>query len=149
MPTYTNTTIPKIVWASDFSKTLSFGYGLDNVITYSVAGDESQFALVQSGAEYSWITNTFYVLEADVRWIPYEDTTSPLASSWNYSDGWREFLEYARTKATFRFYPDKTAATYITSYLVEPINGTHGLEPDGTRNIRLVIRNNTTPYAGY
>jgi len=149
MPTYTNITIPKIVWWYDYSKTLSFGYGLDNVITYSSSDENSQFALLQNASEYSWIINTFYILEADVRWIPYNDTTNPVANGWNTTNGWREFLEFARAKNPFRFYPDKDSATYITSYLVEPINGTHGLEIDGTRNVRLVIRNNTTPYTGY
>jgi hypothetical protein len=149
MSTYTNLTIPKIVWWYDYSKTLSFGYGLDNVITYSSSDENSQFALLQNASEYSWIINTFYTLEADVRWIPYNNTTNPIANGWNTTNGWREFLEFGRAKNPFRFYPDKDNATYITSYLVEPINGTHGLEIDGTRNVRLVIRNNITPYTGY
>ena len=149
MSTYTSTTIPKIVWGYNTNKTLSFGYGLDNVISYSNIDDASQFALLQNGAEYGWVVNTSYILEADVRWIPFEDTTNPIANGWNTTDGWREFLEYGRTKLSFRFYPNKDQATYITSYLVEPLNGTHGLEIDGTRNIRLIIRNNITPYTGY
>ncbi len=148
MSTYSSY-IPKIVWADGFTKTLSFGYPLDNIITYSTIDDGSQFALLQNGTEYGWVVNTFYVLEADIRWIPYQNTTSPTANGWNSTDGWREFLEYGRTKFPFRFYPDKDDATYITSYLAEPLNGTHGLEIDGTRRLRLVIRNNTTPYEGY
>lgn len=148
MPSYSNN-IPKITWSDGYSKTLSFGYKMDSVVTYAPADDASQFALLQNGNEYGWIPNTSYVLEGDIRWIPFEDTTNPVANGWNSVDGWREFLEYARTKFPFRFYPDKDSATYITSYLVEPINGTHGLEIDGTRRIRLVIRNNTTPYEGY
>ena len=139
--------IPQIRWGNGFLNTLVFGYPLDNIITYSTIDDGSQFALLQNGAEYGWVVNTSYILEADVRWIPYSNID--FINGWNSFEGWREFLEYGRTKLPFRFYPNTDGATYITSYLVEPLNGTHGLEIDGTRNIRLVIRNNTTPYTGY
>ena len=70
-------------------------------------------------------------------------------TGWDGVNGVRAFLEWARAKNTFRWYPNKDEATYITSYLVEPLDGAHTLEPDGTRSIRIKIRNSTNDYSGY
>lgn len=142
-----STTKPKITWGTSFSNTLTFEYQMDNVVSYAASDENSQFALLQNGSEYSWIPSTMYILEGDVRWI--RDTDFSFVNGWRTTAGWLEFLEYSRAKNAFRFYPDRDGATYITSYLVEPINATHGLEIDGTRRIRLVIRNGNTPYEGY
>lgn len=135
---------PKIVWNGN---TINFKYILDNAVSYSVPFQDSQFVQTKSGKEASWIKNTIYVLEADVRWIP--TITSTGVTGWDGATGWRAFLEYARKKNSFQFYPDKDETTYIDSFLADPIDGTHTLEFDGSRKVRLIIRNTTNPYTGY
>lgn len=147
MGIYSNTK-PKIKWGAGFSNVLSFEYRMDNIVSYSASDASSQFALLQNGTEYSWIPSTSYVLEGDVRWI--RDVDFSFVNGWRTTAGWLSFLDYSRNKIPFQFYPDQTNdSIYITSYLVEPINATHDLEIDGTRRIRLVIRNGNTPYEGY
>lgn len=142
--------IPKITWGTSFANTVNIGYPLDNWASYSSAFDGSQFLQVESGTEDAWVINTNYILEGDIRWIPTSDLTNPTRTGWDGTTGVRAFLEWARLKNQFRWYPNKDDnATYVTSYLVEPINGAHALEPDGTRTIRIVMRNSSTPYNGY
>ena len=128
----------RLVWNGN---TLDSKYPLDNAVSYSSPIEGSQVVRIQNGDEYAWIPNVNYVLEGDVRWLSTTD--------WDDANGWRAFLEYARQKNKFQFYPNKNLGTYIDSYLVEPMGGEHTLEPDGTRKVRLVIRNTTTAYAGY
>ena len=127
--------------------TLLMGYALDNSTSYSTVIDGSDFVRTENGTEYSWVPNTNYILEADIRWIP--TTSTATQTGWDGATGWRAFLEYARAKNKFTFYPFTGISTGIESYLVDPLDGQHELEPDGTRRIRLVIRNTTTPYTGF
>jgi hypothetical protein len=138
---------PKIAWGNTFSKTLNIKYPLHNWIASSKAFEESTFVIIESGEEDAWIINTEYYLQGDVRFIPIEDTTDQ--TGWDDTDGWNDFLLWARKKNVFRFYPDKDSNTYIESYLVQPMDGAPTLEPDGTRTIQLYIRNATTSYDGY
>ena len=128
--------------------TLLMQYPFDNTNAYSTVIDGSETVRIENGFEYSWIPNTNYILEADVRWIP--TTSTSTQTGWDGATGWRAFLEYARAKNQFKFYPDaRNPDYYINSYLVEPLNGEHELESDGTRRFRLVIRNTTTAYEGF
>lgn len=140
---------PKILWGAGFANTLSLGYPLDNIS----AGDEpragSSVDQAPSGVEDAWTVGTDYVLGADVRYIPQADTAVPVATGWDGATGFREFLKYARDKNLVRFYPDKDAGTYIDSYLVDPMTGQGDLEDDGTRRVRVKLRNPATPYDGY
>jgi hypothetical protein len=129
---------PSILWNGN---TLQFEYPLDNAISYSTIIDGSQMLRTENGTEYSWIPNTNFILEGDVRWIS--------TTQWDGTTGWRAFLEYARAKNKFNFYIDSNEPESVESYLVEPLNGEHELEPDGTRRIRLVVRNTTTSYEGF
>lgn len=138
---------PKITWNTSFATTLSIQYPVDNFSTYSQPRDGSTFAQSQSGIEDSWIIGTDYYLEVDIRWIPITDTGS--ATGWDGATSWRGFLEWARAKNAFRFYPDKDSGTFYTSFLLEPALAGAELEIDGTRRIRLVMRNATTAYLGY
>jgi hypothetical protein len=141
--------IPKITWSGSYAATLNMGYPLDNWASYSNAFQGSQYAQVESGVEDAWIINTEYVLEGAIRWIPTSNSANPTQTGWDGVNGVRAFLEYARAKNTFRWYPDTNSASYITSYLVEPLDGAPTLEPDGTRTIRIKIRNSSTDYSGY
>ena len=140
---------PKILWGSGFANTLSFGYPLDNV----QAGDEPRAGSVvdqaPSGVEDAWTVGTDYVLSADVRYIPQTDTASPVATGWDGATGFRAFLQWARDKNLVRVYSDKDGGTFIDSYLVEPMSGQPELEEDGTRRLRIKIRNASTAYDGY
>ena len=137
----------KITWGNSFANTLSVAYPLDDWNSTSAARQGSVFVQSLSGIEDAWIYGTDYTLSGQVRWIPTSDTDT--ATGWDGSTGWRAFIEWARQKQQFRFYPDKDSGTYILSYLVDPIDGAHSLEPDGTRSITLSIRNGTTAYSGY
>jgi hypothetical protein len=143
-------TRPAIRWGAGFANLLQLGYALDNVR----AGDEpragSTVDQAPSGVEDAWTTGVDYVLSADVRWIPRADTAAPAATGWDGAAGFRAFLAWARDKNLVRWYPDVTdAATFIDSYLVEPMQGQGDNESDGTRRIPLKLRNSSTPYNGY
>ena len=140
---------PKITWGSGFTNTLNIGYPLDNWVASSRAFAESTFIQIESGEEDSWVINTEYYLEGDVRFIPATNQTNPSRTGWDGATGFNAFLIWARDKNQFRFYPDKDSATYILSYLVEPTDIAPTQEQDGTRTIRLYIRNASTSYDGY
>ena len=87
------------------------------------------------------------MFEGSFRWLP--TTGSVGQTGWDGVAGWRAFLEWSRQKNQFRYYPDKNSGTYYTSYLVEPVNGSHDIEPDGTRSVRVKMRNSSGSYEGY
>jgi hypothetical protein len=137
---------PKIEYGANFSKTLTFEYPVDNWSAYSSPREGSDFVYTLGGVEDSWIVGTDYYLEAQIRWIP---TVSGSFSGWEGDPGFDDFLEFARTKAPFKWYPDATVTGSITSYLVDPLEGGASLEPDGTKSITLLIRNTGSAYLGY
>lgn len=137
---------PKITWGASFVNTLTIAYPLDDWRSYSEQRGGSITLQVESGTEDAWDMGSDYVLEGSARWIT---STGTNPSGWDGSTGWRAFLEWARLKNVFRFYPNADVNTYYSCYLVEPLNGQHTLEMDGTRSIRLVIRNPTSPFDGY
>lgn len=139
-------TLPKITWGSGYTKTLNIGYPVDNWSSYSQPREGSEWVYTLGGIEDSWVIDNDYFLECDVRWIP---TSGSSPSGWWSTDGWDDFMQYVRAKNTFRWYPDKDSATYIESYLVEPLGGGPALEPDGTKTIRLIMRNTGSAYTGY
>jgi hypothetical protein len=144
--------VPKITWSGSFGTQLDIAYPLNNLVASSRAFDGSTFLQIESGEEDAWIINTEYYLEGDVRFIPNSNTTASgtmTQTGWDGDAGVRAFIEWAQEKNIFRFYPDKTSGTYIESYLVEPTTTAPNIESDGTRTIRLVIRNASTPYDGY
>lgn len=140
MPDY-RLKVPKILWGAALANTLTLPYPLDNVIAGPEprAGSESDQA--PSGVEDAWTVGTDYILEGDARWIP--------QATWDGATGFAAFLTWARDKKVIRFYPDKDAGTYIDCYLVEPMTGQGEQENDGTRRIRLRLRNVTTAFDGY
>lgn len=133
---------PVIVWGDNLDKSLSFTYPLYDWVTRSEALDGSQFLRIESGYEDAWIVNTSYVLEGTVRFI----ADDGISYGWDDPvNGWEAFLEWARQKNQFVYFPDIDSAG-ILSYLVSPIDEPPTIEPDGTRTIRLVIRNSTSQY---
>ena len=146
-------TIPKITWGAGFTGSLEIGFPLDFAVSYSKPREGSERAQFISGEEDSWIVGTDYILEGQARWIPIAATTSSLnvaQAGWDGALGFRAFLEWAKTAQQFRYIPDRDSpGTYVLSTLVEPIDSAPTLEPaDGTRTIRLIIRNPTNPYDG-
>lgn len=133
--------LPKIEWGDNLEYTIYFDYPLYDWVTRSEALEGSQFLRIESGYEDSWIVNSSYVLEGNVRYIV-QDVWD---EKWDYD--WMPFLQWARQKKQFRYYSNYLASSsYINSYLVEPITEIPSIEADGTRTIRLVIRNSSTPY---
>lgn len=143
--------ISRIAWGATFTNSLTLGYPIDNIVTWSQPREGSEYVRSPAGGEDAWDEGTDYYLAGDVRWIPTSDTTTPAAKGWDGADGWRAFLEWARQKNAIRFYADTVGAptTYITSYLAEPMSGPPDIESDGTRKLRLVIRNTSTDYSGF
>lgn len=140
---------PKILWGAAFVNTLSIGYPLDNVLAGETPRDGSTFDQSPSGIEDAWIVGTDFVLEGDVRWIPQVDTATPVATGWDGGTGFRAFLAWARQKNVVRFYPDAGAGTTIDCYLAAPMEGSGESESDGTRRVRIRLRNPTTAFDGY
>lgn len=143
-------THPKILWGAGLANTLYFGYALDNVVAESEPRSGSEQIQAPSGVEDAWTVGTDYVLTFDARWIPQADTVTPQATGWDGATGFRAFLEWARDKNAFSFYPDATAGTVIAScYLAEPMKAAAASESDGTRRLTLKIRNASTAFDGY
>jgi hypothetical protein len=130
----------KITWGDAFANTLNCGYPLDSANAYSESRDGSIDTQYLSGVEDAWLTGVDQYLTGDVRWIPRVDITTPEGNAytgWEGSTGWRAFLEWARAKNVFNFYPDPVGAptTFQPCYLVEPSKGPSGLEADFTRKL--------------
>lgn len=137
--------VPQITWST---YTASLAYPLDNWSAHSEPREGSAFVITLSGLEDSWIIGTNYVLSFDVRWIPGSDIGA--ITGWDGTGKWREFIEWGQAKNTFKFWPDKNGTTSITSYLAEPQGAPSiTVEPDGTRSVKLTIRNSQSPYDGY
>jgi len=145
--------IPKITWGSAFANTLDFGYPLDNAVSWSEPRAGFETAETSAGVEDAWDPGVWYLLTGDVRWVPTSADVTPLGdalSGWDGATGWRAFMDWARPKQAFRFYPDKSVASYVVSYLVAPLQGAPSLEKaDSTRRFTLVIRNVSSAYTGY
>jgi hypothetical protein len=137
-----------ITWGASFANSASFGYPVDAWSSYSKPRDGSQTKQAQSGVEDSWIIGYDQYLSVQLRWIPTDNTTSPVATGWDGTTGIRAFTEWAQAKNVFRWYPDmNNTSSYIPSYLAEPqIPVT---EIDGTRNLTLIMRNTGSAYIGY
>jgi hypothetical protein len=119
-------TRPKITWGTAFANTLTFGVQIDDALNYSLPRDGSDWVQAPSGVEDAWIAGNDQVLEARVRWVPIADTVTPVAATgFDGAAGWRAFLEWARDKNVFRFYPDAAQTAFLPCYLVEPITD-HG-----------------------
>lgn len=141
--------ISKITWSGSFLAQVNIPYPIDNAVGYSVPREGSEWSQAVSGIEDANILGTDYVFEGDIRWIPNTNSTNPLATGWSGSNGVQSFLEWARQKNTFRFYPN-ASGTFVDSYLVEPMMDAPTLEPDGTRRIHIKIRNaGSSSYSGY
>lgn len=148
----TNGNPPKITWGASFAKTLNFGYPLDTPVSWTEPSEDSIVKYLASGIVDSWIVRHEAYLEAQVRWVPTTNTTSPVtASGWDSTDGWMDFLEWARAGNAFRFYPDKDQGTYYAAQLVEPMSGGIALEKtDGTRKFALKLRTSDgSRFTGY
>lgn len=141
--------VPKIEYDVG-PKILEFGYPLDAAVAWREPVEGSQFAAAPSGARDAWIVREEPRLAGSVRWIPTTVIASPPFTGWDDVDGWNDFLTFARAMNSFDFFPDRTLGTKITSHLVAPLSGEIPLEPDGTRNMRLIIASaDATTYDGY
>lgn len=140
---------PKITWGTSFANTLTIQYQLDNYRAYSKPRDGYKTRQTLSGVEDALWFGTDYMLEGEIRYVP--TTNTGAATGWDGVTGWMAFLEWAQLKNAFRWFPDNASGTYITSYLVDPLEAPDiRIEPsDLSRTFRLVIRNATTPYTNY
>jgi hypothetical protein len=124
-----------------FETLLNLGYPLDEAVAYSRPQEGSQFVFLPSGEADGWDAGTAHRLDAVVRWIPREDTATPLATGWDGATGWRAFLEWARRGNPFWLSPDVTdLAAGWTMHLEAPFDEPPALEPDMTRAVRLTLR---------
>lgn len=144
---------PKIGWGASFANTIEIEL-LDNPIAYSAPREGSEWDEGGTGVEDAWILGTDQFLEGDVPFIHTntgDNINATIATGWDGATGWRAFLEWARQKNQFRWYPDRTSGTFVLCYLVEPMNGAPQLdEGDGTRRLHLKIRTaDDSPFTGY
>lgn len=143
--------IPKIEASGNV---IEFGYPLDNARSWVEPMESTEQVVAPSGVRAAWVTRQEPRLRGDVRWIPTSDATTPAGdpiTGWDGADGWRWFLEHARAMNTFEFFPDRSVASSITSYLVDPLKGEPDLDEDGTRTFTLVIAAESASdrYTGY
>lgn len=146
-------TFLKILWGPGLASTLTGGYWLDNVTTWDEPRQGSEQVQAPSGVEDAWTVGTDYYLEGDLCYIPAATTTTVPSGSqtgWDGAAGVRAFLAWARDKNVFTFYPDQTnGAVSFSCYLVDPMNGAPTVEADGTRRVKIKIRNSTAAFDGY
>ncbi len=139
---------PKITWGAGFVNTLTLGYPLQNAVAYSEPREGSEFTMGPSGEEDSWITGTNQYLEGGAAWIPAADGGG--VTGWDGATGFRAFLESARAKNDFKFFPDKDGGGNVTCRLAEPMAGAPALEQDLTRRVLLKIRStDDSAFTGY
>lgn len=138
-------TLPKITWGTSFANTITIQLPVDNANSYSINMDGTKYSAFPSGEEDAWVVDTWYIFDGDFRWIP--TTTTANATGWDGATGWRAFLEWARLKNQFRFYPDKNSGTFYLSTLANT-DDIPKLEPNGTRIVHLQMRQITSAYDG-
>lgn len=140
---------PMVTWGSGSANTLNIAY-LDNWSTYPQPREGSSWVQTLSGLEDAWITGVDYYLDVEARWIPLANSSTPLATGWDGSTGWRGFMEWAQAKNPFNWYPDSTnTGSYVEAYLVEPMQGGPSIENDGSKRVRLLLRSRSGSFEGY
>lgn len=128
---------------------LHLGYPLDEAVSYSRPAEGSAMAFLPSGAVDAWDAGETHVLQATVRWIPRENTASPLATGWDGVTGFRAFLAHARRGNPCWLSPDLTdLSAGWTMHVEAPFDDAPALEVDMTRSVALVLRS-ATPIEGY
>lgn len=131
---------PRITWGASFVNTLTFGYPLDTPVAGPLPREGSEWVQLASGVEDASLAGHDETLSGDVRWVPTESTVTPAATGWDGVAGWAAFLQWARAKNVFRFYPNTAVESYYPCYLVEPMTALPTPERDGRRRFTLVLR---------
>lgn len=132
-----------------FWNELNLGYPLDEAVSYSRPAEGSAMAFLPSGEVDAWDAGETHVLSAAARWIPRENTASPLATGWDGATGFRAFLAHARRGNPCWLSPDITdLSAGWTMHLEAPFDDAPEPEPDMTRRVALVLRS-ATPIEGY
>jgi hypothetical protein len=144
-------TKPKITWGTSFASTITFGYPLDSAVSWTEPSEGSVIRRLTNGVMDAWIEGHEARLRAEVRWIPSTATTTPVAATgWDDVNGWCDFLEWAREGHIFRFYPNSSTGSYISSQLVGPEDAPSLEDTDGTRKFTMELRSTDgSLYTGY
>lgn len=112
----------------------------------------------RSGAEDAWMVGTDYLAALTARWIPQFDTAYSIGvSGWEGGNeipgvncGIAAMLRAGRDKQDIRVAPDLgTVAQSVVARLVEPLQDGVDLEPNGTRRVRLVFRQQESSWGLY
>lgn len=135
------------------------GY-LDNWSSWSQPRAGSKFIKTPYGEEDSWYVADDYYLAMDVRFIR-ETTSTPSdiaqnGSVWNVlSSGslgdvsWTGFLLQANRGIPVTASFGNTPTTVSNCYVVDSSTDGPTINQDGTRNIRITLRNKNTPFTGF
>jgi hypothetical protein len=135
--------------ATIFANALTCAYPFDEAMSYSPPAEGSEMVFLPNGEADAWDTGERHVLEGAIRWIPQEDTVTPVATGWDGTAGWRAFLSWARRGNPFWFCPDATdLSTGWTVYLQAPWDEKPDTEADMTRAVRLTLRG-LAAFSGY
>ena len=130
---------------------------LDGATSWPEPRKGSAWAEAPSGTEDAWIVGTNWHLAGTVRHVPDSPTDTPeTVSGWygaNESTGVNcgvaALLSAGRDKQALTWVKDRaTCSTYVSGYLVEPMQGKPDLEPNWRRTFPLELRSSSV-FAGY
>jgi hypothetical protein len=147
-------TLPLILWGAGYAKTLTLGWPLLGVSTYSEEADGSDTVRGKVQAMDGWQTGLHRFLKATVLAIPgtNESQSYGARSGWDSTDGWADFLAYARQCRPIRWVPDADDPdTYLACLLVEPWRDPPAIGWAQRRQPTLVLRSldPDVGFAGY
>lgn len=147
-------TLPLILWGASLAKTLTVGWPLTEASSETELADGS---IRQRGRVTEldvWVTGDHALLRVTVPDIPgqTQDATYGERTGWDDTDGWVDFLEWAREGRPFTWQPDADdAGSQISVELLEPWDQAPTPGWAGRRTIQLTLRavDPTEQFEGY
>jgi hypothetical protein len=133
-----------ILWGAGFAKTLRFGFPMLDVRTYGLAREGTKVTRAMVEASDGWAFGNDHFIEFVLPAIPQEDAVDPYgygdATGWDSTDGWADFLDYARRKIVIRLVPNLAAPAPIDCLLAEPWTDAPEAGWNLTRQLKVVLR---------
>lgn len=128
-------------WGPNFGATARLAYRFDSLITYPLPREGSKLSRSRGGAVEATLTGTDWILEADVKWVPDRDLTSPAQTGWQSGGGWQGIIAWAQNGGTVRLIPDTALPKiWIDAELVAPTTDPPSINGDATQSVHLKLR---------